>query len=218
MVAESSDVLSQFRKIPTGNIADALVGVGVSGGVVEGPVAISRSQPSYAGWAVTVQQTGKTGEGPGSPRHRDVIDDLASPDAVVVIDVGGRTDVCSLGGLLAQRAKYRGLAGLVVNGCVRDANDIVKSGFPVHCVGTSPKKSSVELDTESIDEPLEINGCVVRSGDLIVGDDTGVVCVPRSIVDEVLVAAAAISVLEDGVAAQIDAGVSIVDAFDNLSD
>jgi 4-hydroxy-4-methyl-2-oxoglutarate aldolase len=132
--------------------------------------------------------------------------------------VDGRLDVCTLGGLLALRGKERGLAGFLVNGCVRDAADIRATGFGVHCLGTSPRKSSVELETASIGEPVTIGGCLIGPGDFIVADDTGAVVIPAGDTDRVLALALDIKRREDLVTGRIGAGSSLAGAFESIGD
>jgi 4-hydroxy-4-methyl-2-oxoglutarate aldolase len=206
-----------FRGIPTGNISDALFQLGIEPCSITGPVPLSPDQAAFAGPAFTVQQVAKTNAGgPGRTRHAEAIDVLARPGDVVVIDVGGRMDVCTLGGLLARRGQDRGLAGFLVNGCVRDAADIRSTGFPVHCLGTSPRKSSVELETASIGEPVVIGGCRIAPGDLIAADDTGSVVVPAHAISKVLALALDIKRQEDIVTSRISSGSSLAGAFENV--
>jgi 4-hydroxy-4-methyl-2-oxoglutarate aldolase len=207
-------VVSGFLAMPTGNIADALFELGFAPCSIPGPKALAPGQRRFAGPAFTVQQRPKSNAaGPGRTRHLEAIDALAAPGDVVVIDVAGRTDVCTLGGLLARRAKIRGLAGFLVNGCVRDAADIEETAFPVHCLGTAPRKSTVELETASIAEPVVIGGCPIVPGDLIVCDDTGAVMVPAHAAEQVLARAEEIAQREDVVASRVDQGVSLKEAF-----
>jgi 4-hydroxy-4-methyl-2-oxoglutarate aldolase len=215
MLRDMSTVIARFLDIPTGNVSDALFDLGFEPCSIPGPAALSPGQPRFAGPAFTVKQRAKSNPvGPGHTRHAEAIDAMASPGDVVVIDVGGRTDVCTLGGLLARRGKRRGLAGFLVNGCVRDAADIQDAGFPVHCLGTAPRKSSVELETESIGKPVVIGGCRIAPGDLIICDDTGAVMVPGQAIEEVLALASEIKRREDAVLTRLENGTSLHEAFE----
>lgn len=208
-----ADLLERLRSIATGNIADALVGMGLTDGVLDGIRPISADQRRFAGPAFTVRQRGKPeGTEPGTTRHLEVIDHLAKPGDVVVIDVEQRPDVCSLGGLLTLRAAQRGLEAIVVNGSVRDVAEIRASGLPVSCTGASPRKSSERLETASIAETLRIGDCEVSQGDIIVGDETGVLSIPQAVAERVLAVAESIRDREGRVAEQIRLGVSITDA------
>ena len=103
MTNDLDELVPQFLTIATGNISDALFELGIEPCSVPGPTALVPGQPRFAGPAFTVQQRAKGNPaGPGRTRQLEVIDAIAAPGDVIVIDVGGRTDVCTLGGLLAS--------------------------------------------------------------------------------------------------------------------
>jgi regulator of RNase E activity RraA len=188
--------------------------LGIARGVIHGLKPLALTQPRTAGFAFTVKQMPRHQEAVGDKlaKHSQVIDELASAGDVLVIDVGGRLDICSGGALLALRAQLRGLAGWVVNGCVRDVQEIVALGFPVHCCGTSPIKSSPALETVGINVPVEFAGIQVKTGDLMVADDTGVVVVPAGRAAEVLGQAMHIQKIEEKVAELLRAGLNFREA------
>lgn len=183
------NLLEALRELPTGNLADAMAKLKLPAGVmVDAPRAISPNQPRMAGYARTLVQMPRhqTAEGASLAKHLEVINATAQPGDVLVMDVGGRMDACSGGGLLALRAKVRGLAGFVVNGCYRDTNDVAKIGFPLFCTGTSPMKSSPLLETVAVNQTVVIGGVQVRPGDILVGDDTGIVVLPAQWAADIL--------------------------------
>lgn len=102
----------------------------------------------------------------------------AGRDDVLVIDSGGDTSFASWGGNNAARAQAKGVAGLVVDGAVRDLEEIEKLGFPVFCKGYSPRSWRGAAETLSMNEPVFCAGAVVRPGDYLVADKSGVVVVP----------------------------------------
>lgn len=178
-----------FCEIPTGNITDAMAKLHLPCGALENaPRAIDLRQPRMAGYACTVLQMPRhqTAEGANLSRHLEVINTIADEGDVLVIDVGGRTDVCTGGGMLALRAKMRGLSGFLVNGCYRDIADVAKEEFPLFCLGSTPVKSSPLLETVGVNVNVTIGGIQIRPGDLIVGDDTGVVVIPVDVARDIL--------------------------------
>jgi regulator of RNase E activity RraA len=212
--ASRTEIIEAFRAVPTGNISDAMDALGMARGVIHGLKPLSLTQPRTAGFAFTVKQMPRHHEAVGEKlaKHAQVIDELSSAGDVLVIDVGGRLDICSGGALLALRAKLRGLAGWIVNGCVRDVQEIIELGFPVHCCGTSPIKSSPALETVGLNVAVEIAGVQIKSGDLIVADDTGMVVVPASKASAVLEKALQIQKTEVKVAEFLRAGLNFRDA------
>ena len=92
------------------------------------------------------------------------------------------------GDVLTTVAQTRGLAGLVIDGGVRDMDEIIQAGFPVFCQGATmmgPGKSP----GGSLGAPIRIGDVAISSGDLIVGDCDGVVAVPAGQVEAVFAAA-----------------------------
>lgn len=209
------DILSLFRELPTGNIVDAMAKLKLPRGVIiGGPKAIAIQQPRMAGYACTVQQMPRhqTSEGANLSKHLQVINSISQPGDVLVVDVGGRNDVCSGGGMLALRAQKRGLAGFVINGCYRDINDVYRSGFPLFCTGATPIKSSPLLETVGINVPVVVGGVQIRPGDLIVGDETGIVVIPTEEIDRVLKTATRIKNVEEYMTGLILEGHDYVEA------
>lgn len=182
-------LLEAFRALPTGNISDAMAKLKLpSGCLVDGPRPIDINQPRMAGYACTVLQMPRhqTAEGASLSRHLDMINSIAEEGDVLVVDVGGRMDVCTGGGMLALRGKVRGLCGFLVNGCYRDIQDVARIRFPLFCLGAVPTKSSPLLETMGVNVTVVMGGVQIRPGDIIVGDDTGVIVIPVQYAYQVL--------------------------------
>lgn len=211
---EIMELVEAFKKISTSNISDAMDKLGVRRGVIHGLKPLSMQQPRTAGVAVTIKQMQRHQEAEGAKlaKHAEVIDELSSPGDVLVFDVGGRFDICTGGALLALRAKMRGVSGYIVNGCIRDAREIIEFDFPVHCCGTSPVKSAPELETVGINIPVQIGEVQIKPGDIIVADDSGIVVVPILKANGVLKEATEIVKKEEKYAELVRAGKSIKEA------
>lgn len=93
---------------------------------------------------------------------------------VLVIDAGGNHGWALLGMLMVSIAAKHGAAGIIVDGCIRDAAEIRDLGFPVFASGISPNGPFKEGPGE-INYPINCGGLVVHPGDLVVADDDGVV-------------------------------------------
>ncbi|HDQ15746.1 MAG TPA: 3-hexulose-6-phosphate synthase [Bacteroidetes bacterium] len=109
--------------------------------------------------------------------------DRAEKYDVIVVDVnGGRTAIW--GELATRSAKVKGLAGVVIDGAIRDLDDIVKIDFPVFskyiASNAGEPKGLGEIGAE-----IKCGNQIVKSGDWIIGDDSGVVVVPQEIAQEV---------------------------------
>lgn len=109
----------------------------------------------------------------------------AQPGDVLVVEVSGIHEAGYWGDIMTEAAICRGLQGLVIDGCVRDALDIQASGFPVFARGLCIRGTG-KAGGGHINEPIKIGDVRIEPGDLIVGDCDGVVVIPAARVDEVL--------------------------------
>lgn len=116
------------------------------------------------------------------------------------------------GDILTVAAMERGIAGLVIDGCVRDLAAIAASGFPVFARGTAIRGTEKSPDGE-IGGALTLGHAVVRSGDLIVGDADGVVAVPAARAVEAIAAARARTEKEAGIIAALRGGRTTLELY-----
>ncbi|MCW5620177.1 MAG: RraA family protein [Burkholderiales bacterium] len=105
--------------------------------------------------------------------------DVARAGEVIVVEAGGSLDVSVVGGIVTAYAASRGIAGFVIDGAIRDLAEIGAGALPVYARGTSPRGPRKEGPGE-INVAIDIGGVVVQAGDLVVGDQDGVVIVPRA--------------------------------------
>lgn len=115
-----------------------------------------------------------------------------------------------LGELFARYAARRGLAGVVVDGAVRDTAGLRALGFPVHARDVTPRAwLNPELGEAGV--AVAIGGVAVRPGDWVVADDDGVAVIPQEQLEQVVAAGEAKERQEQEIAARIDAGEALVD-------
>lgn len=171
----------QFKQLPTGNVCDANGKVGnMDSGIkpidpkskLVGPAVTVRSQP-----------------GDNLLLHKAIYE--AEPGSVLVIDARGFTGAGPFGDIMVTACQVRGIAGVVIDGACRDAEDIEAKGFPVFARALNPG-GTVKESLGPINETIQCGGVMVRAGDIIVGDRDGVVVVPQEKAREVLQAAQAI--------------------------
>lgn len=120
----------------------------------------------------------------------DILFALKMPEAtrsgdVVAIDGGGRADAALLGDIIAGAVAARGVVGIVVDGAVRDIAGIDEVGVPTFARNAHPATGSAE-GPGAINVPVQIGGVVVHPGDVLRGDDSGIVVVPREHLDTVV--------------------------------
>ena len=112
---------------------------------------------------------------------------VASAGDVLVVEVGGHYEAGYWGEIMTVAAQARGVVGLVIDGCVRDAEQINALGFPVCSRGLCIRGTGKDTTTPgSLNEPIHIGDVTISRGDLIVGDGDGVVAIPSDRVEEVL--------------------------------
>jgi 4-hydroxy-4-methyl-2-oxoglutarate aldolase len=110
---------------------------------------------------------------------------LVEPGDVLVIDAQGFTEWCLGGfGMLVRSIRERGLKGLVVNGAYRDVSQAREAGFPIYAKGVAPW-SGPKRGPAEINVPVCCGGVIVHPGDVVVGDEDGVVVVPQDYVSRV---------------------------------
>lgn len=139
--------------------------------------------------------------------------DAAVADEVIVVDATASVDEAIWGELLSQYATEVGLRGLVTNGAVRDVSGIRDIGFPVFARAVTPQGPSGETEREHNVE-VTVGDATIAPGDVLVGDESGVVVIARDAVTEVADAAAGIVQTERDVEQLISDGYSLGDAFD----
>ncbi len=204
-------LLDRLTRVPTGNACDALVEMGRVPSVMRELRSIG-ALAAFAGPAFTLRQVPRPIEAAASvnlTRHIQVFDELAQAGQVVVIDTGGRDEVCTFGSILMLRAKARGIAGVVTDGTARDIDEIPAVGLPVYAKGANPIASKIFFQTVAMGEPVCCGGVQVRPGDIIFGDATGVLVIPPDLLPEVVERAKAISRKEAKWIAGVKAGKSL---------
>jgi len=117
--------------------------------------------------------------------------------------------------MVSGMAKNGGAAGVVTDGCARDLPGIQALDFPVFCAGLNPN-SPYGKGPGTVGHPVLVGGRQVDSGDMIVGDQDGVVVVPFAQIDEVLVALEGVRSAEEGLEALVKDGLSVSDDIKEL--
>src|SRR5215813_7711396 len=177
MSAISAALPVEFQQIGTSTWSDILDELGVRG--VIGGLARRGREGRFAAFAVTAKaQAGPFG---GFKREEFAVGqmiDAVGPGQVLVIDVGG-AEVSTFGGLASLAAKVKGVEAVVIDGACRDVEEIRETGLWLASRHVTPMTGKKRIKVESIGQPISIGGVSVAPGDLLVGDDTGIVVIPR---------------------------------------
>jgi regulator of RNase E activity RraA len=119
-------------------------------------------------------------------KHSVEMIDAATPGDVGVIVMEGSLDVAAIGGLMGTAAKARGMAGMVLDGAVRDIAELRALELPVYARSASPATAVGRYASVSKQVPVECAGVTVSPGDIVVAGEDGVVVVPKDRAAEVL--------------------------------
>ena len=131
--------------------------------------------------------------------------DAARAGDVIVVDYGSSTESGPFGGVMALACVLRGIAGLVIDGSVRDSMEIAEMGFPVFARGLNIRGTTKD-DSGEIDVPLIIGGARICPGDMVVADADAVLVLPVATIDAALAAAKARAAAEARMMERLRAG------------
>jgi len=184
MARPPKKLIEGFKNLQTSTIGNALDDLNIQG-VIQNIKPLAPGF-NFVGGAFTVKEmTGVLGTYTLEDFRLGPVIDNTQEDDVIVIDNGGH-QVSTWGGIASVAAQMRGVAGLVVDGGVRDYDEIIKTGFPVFSRHVVPTSGKTRVKIQAINTTVKIDGIRVRPGDIIVGDGTGIVCVPIEVADKVM--------------------------------
>jgi RraA family protein len=186
----SKDIIADFDRVPPQEVAQAsafqaAIFADVAGrrGTMHGRIQALRPRMRVAGPALTVEVR------PGDNLMIHAAISLAQPGDVLVIDGKGDQTSALMGTIMMTACKQRGIAGVIVDGAVRDSLEIDEMDFPVFSVGTNPNGPTKNIGGR-IGHAIGCGGVAVRPGDLVVADADGVVVIERDRVSGLLPLAA----------------------------
>ncbi|MDR7870469.1 MAG: RraA family protein [Tissierellaceae bacterium] len=159
------ELVKQFASLPVANIADNMGRIACIDTAIK-----PFNEAKLLGCAVTV----KAPQGDNLMFLKAL--DIAQEGDIIVVDGGGYMGRALCGEIMMRYAKHRKLGGFLVDGVIRDKDATSKSDFPVYARGTNPN-GPYKNGPGEINVPITIGGQVVFPGDIIVGDDDGVVII-----------------------------------------
>ena len=206
-------VLQSFLTLSVPNVADALDHLDIQAA----PAGIGPLWPDagkVVGRAATVRLV-PADEAEMSP-VRGTLEAIreAAQGSVLVIDHGGSTTVNSFGGVAAFTAARAGLAGCVIDGVTRDVDEMRAIHFPVYGRGVIQLSVRGRCACAELGTPVQLAGVVCRPGDVVFGDENGIVVVPESRAGEVLELAHAFLAAENRIKDAIAGGMDPIVAHD----
>ncbi len=170
----AAEWVERYRSVPVANISDSMNRMTAGGaslkpmhrtGVLVGPALTVKARP-----------------GDNLMLHHAL--DIAQPGDVIVVDAGGDLSNALIGEMMVAYAIKKGVAGIVINGAIRDAASIGAGEFPVFAAGITHRGPYKDGPGE-VNVPIALAGMVIEPGDLVIGDEDGLLCVPFDQVAEV---------------------------------
>lgn len=178
------ELIARFRGLASSTVGNVLDELGIDGIMLNiKPVKFGMS---FVGPAYTAKEiSGVRGTFTGAEFGLGAVIDTAKNGDVIVIDNGGQ-QVSTWGGIASLAAKKGGVAGLVVDGGVRDADEIASFDFPAFSRHVVPLSGKTRVKVLATGVTVKIDNVKVEPGDIIVADSTGVVCVPLAVAEQVV--------------------------------
>ncbi|MBY0503787.1 MAG: RraA family protein [Bryobacteraceae bacterium] len=203
-------LLEGFRRTTVASVADAVDQITGQRGFLSHdmrPRIIGPNIPDrFVGRATTALLRATTKEKASaqlSAKHSVEMIDNAAPGSVGIIVVENSLDVAGMGGLMATAASARGMAGILIDGGLRDLAEIRALGLPVFSRSVVPSSSVSRWASVARDIPVTCAGVVIMPGDVIVAGEDGVVRVPAARAAEVLKRAQEIDIREGSMVPEI---------------
>lgn len=166
------DIVKKLGAFPVSILCDALGHRGVMDAGIE-PIL---PNATMAGQALTVATR------PADNLFAHVALKLAGPGDVIVIDAKGDQSCAIWGDLMARHAIAKGVAGLIVDGPVRDRAELIELNWPVYSRGVNPRGPEKDGPGE-VNSPIACGGVPINPGDIIIGDGDGIIAIPQDMAE-----------------------------------
>ncbi len=200
MPRAGAEDIAAFRGVPVGNIVDAMGRTGA----LDHRIKAVTSRSAFVGSALPVDA------GPRDNLAAWAALRLARPGDVLVITTGGFEAASVCGDILIGMARNAGIQAVVTDGMVRDRSGIDAVGIPVFAAGISPN-SPQKAGPGSVGLPVMVGGVRVAAGDIVRGDEDGVVVIPSAQIAVTLESLAEVRAKEAAMEEKVAAGVPVPD-------
>ncbi len=208
--SEAVGLLDRCRKIGTATWSDAMDELNIDG-VVSG-LPMRSGSGRCAGFVATAHgEVRALGGFELREFGQDRMVASAGPTQVLVVTIGG-AEVSAMGGIVALSAYNKGIEGVVIDGACRDIDDIRRGGLWVASRHVTPRSGKRRVRLGLFGEPVLLDGHAVHAGDLLVGDATGLVVVPRASIQDVLALAERVHHSDAGLERAVASGLALNDA------
>ncbi len=214
----------KLLKVSTATIATCLYKKGFRNQYIQNVKPLKKGKPTMVGEAFTLRYIpAREDLNPVSvfrdPKHpQRVAVETCPKGSVLVIDSRKNARAASAGSILVTRLMKRGVSGIVTDGGFRDSAEIAELPFPsYHDLPSAPTNLTLHQAID-INVPIGCGDVAVFPGDIIVGDDDGVMVIPNHIVDEVAEECIAMTLFEDFVLEKVNEGRTIIGLYPPTSE
>ncbi|WP_078394555.1 RraA family protein [Shouchella patagoniensis] len=197
--------VTELGQLTTSAISDALDVLGYNGGIKN--FRIYSCDKRIIGPVFTVEFADSS----EPAKAADYIEEV-DPGTVVMITNNNREDCTVWGDLLSLYAKNKGITGTIVYGCFRDIEEIKNIDYPIYSTGLYMKSGKNRVKLKSIQEPIVIEGTKINPDDFVVVDTSGLLHIPKELIDKVIPLAQEIEVVENRIRIDIASGKEIRDS------
>ena len=174
-------LVEKLATLPVANISDVMSRLPAGGATL---------RPYHDGtYMKGVALTVKTRPGDNLMLHKAI--EMAGPGDIIVCDAGGDLTNSLMGEMMYEQAMYRGVSGFVLDGAIRDCAGLRKGSLPIYAAGVT-HRGPYRTGPGEINIPVSVGGMVVAPGDIILGDEDGVLCVKPDEAEAAYVAGKAI--------------------------
>lgn len=219
-----NSTIEKLKKVSTATIATCLFKKGLKHQFIQGVYPLKAGKPIMVGEAYTLRYIpAREDLNPitvfKDPKHLQRVAVEECPEgAVLVIDSRKDARAASAGSILATRLMVRGVAGLVTDGGFRDSAEIADLDFPSYHNRPSAPTNLTLHQAIAINEPIGCGDVAVFPGDILVGDDDGIMVIPTKIADEVADECLQMTLFEEFVMENVLKGQSIIGLYPLLND
>lgn len=211
----ANEFVLRLNRLDCCAVSDAMDKLGIKDQVATG-LEQRATQRRIAGRVVTYRlvPTAQAPASAGPPRHLGTTAiELAVPGEVIVVEQRTGIDAGSWGGILTLGAKVKGIAGVIVDGPVRDIDEARSYEFPVYCRALTSRTARGRVAEIECNGPVTIGSVKVDPGDYVIADASGVAFIPAAEIQQVLDTAESISAREAAMAKALLSGRPITEVM-----
>lgn len=221
MSNDSNPLVSRLWRLSVADVADEFDKRAIVPPVLAKELrAIGRTQkfagPAFCMEGRKLNAAGRLPMPTGRDALYDSLDERVPPGAVLLYDTGGYEDAAVIGGGLALALQRRGVSGVIVDGLVRDAEEIEQSAIPVLARGYSAIRFVGRFSVTAVDAPIVLRGLAglvpAAPGDLVLADHDGAIVIPLALAGEIVAGAEAVAAINAKVTASVLGGMRRAEA------